>query len=53
VEDFSLQVATYVAAAPAKSAAPLVIPSVGSEATRVEGPTPAPANDGKLVISLR
>jgi len=42
VEDFSLQAPRPVE----KSASP-VIPNV------VEGPTPTPANDGKLVISLR
>ena len=40
VEDFSLL-------------APSVIPSVVSEANVVEGQPPTPANDGKLVISLR
>jgi len=49
VEDFSLQ----APALPKSEAAPPVIPSVGSEATRVEGQPPTPASDGKLVISLR
>jgi len=53
VEDFSLQAPTYVAPAAKSEVAAPVIPSVGSEATRVEGQPAAPASDGKLVISLR